>query len=126
MDRSYAYLCVEGQSDATIVTAAFGVQPAKSWNVGDKRSNGTVYNFSHWQAAEFEGEPLDAALRALVGFIEEAGIDLSKLPHGFEASIACVGYHEDQSPGFHFDADLVRRLGRLGLAIDFDLYCHAK
>jgi hypothetical protein len=126
MDRSYAYLRVVGQSNVAGITDAFGIQPAKSWNVGDKRPNGSVYDFSHWQTAEFEGQSLDDAVRALVGFIEDARLDCSQLPNDVEATIQCVGYHEDQSPGFHFEADLVRRLGRMGLAIDFDLYCHAK
>jgi Domain of unknown function (DUF4279) len=126
MDRSYAYLRVVGQSSVAGVTDAFGIQPAKSWNVGDKRRNGSVYDFSHWQTTEFDGQTLDAAVRALVGFIEESRLEFSRLPNGFVATIQCVGHHEDQSPGFHFEADLARRLGRMGLAIDFDLYCHAK
>jgi len=126
MDRSYAYLRVVGRSNVAAVTDAFGIQPAKSWSVGDTRSRGGVYDFSHWQTAEFEGPSLDDAVRALVDFIEQAGLDFSRLPTDFDATIQCVGYHEDQSPGFHFEADLVRRLGRMGLAIDFDLYCHAE
>ena len=126
MNRSYAYLRIIGKSDTAAVTKAFGIQPATSWNVGDKKPNGSAYNFSHWQSAEFERPSLDEAVRALVEFIEGAKIKFSRLPNDFVATIQCVGYHEEQSPGFHFDEGLVQRLGRLGLAIDFDLYCHAK
>ena len=126
MDRSYAYLRVVGQSDVRVVTEALGVQPAKSWNVGDQRANGSVYDFSHWQTVEFDGPSLHDAVRALIDFIEGAGLQLSRLPRDFEANVQCVGYHEQESPGFHFESNLVHRLGRLGLAIDFDLYCHAR
>ena len=126
MDRNYAYLRIVGTSDVAVVTERLGVQPHKSWNVGDMRSNGTVYNFSHWQTAEFEKSSLDEAVRALVEFIESENLDVSRLPSDFGATIQCVGYHEEESPGFHFEGELVQRLGRLGLPIDFDLYCHAK
>jgi hypothetical protein len=115
MDRTYAYLRVVGHSDTVVVTEVFGVQPAKSWNVGDRRQNGSIYDFSHWQSTEFEGSTLDDGVHALLDFIEEVKLDFSQLPNDFVATIQCVGYHDARSPGFHFDADLVQRLGRLGV-----------
>lgn len=127
MDRNYAYIRVVGTADSGLVTQRLGLQPTRQWNAGDLRANGTPRDASLWayESPAFETGQLDEAIAAVVLFIEASGIRLDDLPGDFEATLQCVGYHQHQSPGFHLTGDLVRKLGRLGLAIDFDLYCHA-
>jgi hypothetical protein len=128
MDRNYAYISITGTGNATEITELLGLKPTKSWNVGDSRKQGPPYEFSHWsfESAAFEKDLLDEALEAVVQFIEEKKLNLLQLPQDFQTCIQCVGYHETSSPGFHLSAELVEKVGRLSLPIDFDLYCHAK
>ena len=46
--RCYTYFRITGDFDPDAVTEMLGLQPEKSWKIGDKRSNGTVYNFATW------------------------------------------------------------------------------
>ncbi len=67
---------------------------------------------------------MDESLEKVVAFIEEKKLDFSSIPDGFTAFISCAGFHEKRSPGFHLSVGLIKKLGLIGLAIDFDLYCH--
>ena len=109
------------------MSKALNLEPTDSWNLGDTRRNGSVFDFSHWEyrLPEFEQEFMDDALKSVVSFIEKEQLDFSHIPKGFEAFISCAGWHEKSSLGFHLPRQLVVKLGEIGLAIDFDLYCHA-
>ena len=102
------------------------LEPSKAWNVGDKRSNGSTYNFSNWsyENTNFEKELLDEAISEVVSFIESNRTGFSMVPHCFEFTIQCVGYHEKSISGFHLSRELIERLYKVGAAVDFDLYCH--
>lgn len=127
MDRNYAYISVNGTGSTLSVTEALRLEPTSEWNVGDKRNNKSCYEFSHWEykSPEFEQETIDAAILKVVEFIEIKCLDFTKVPDGFQAVISCAGWHEVKSPGFHLSKDLIVRLRNIGLAVDFDLYCHA-
>ena len=126
MDKNYAYISINGKEDVSLVSNALNLEPTNAWNVGDKRKNGSIYNFSHWEyrIPEFEQEYMDESLKNVVEFIESKKLKFNLVLDGFEATISCAGFHEKLSPGFHLSADLIRRLGLIGIAVDFDLYCH--
>ena len=128
MDKNYAYISINGKEDFSLVSKALNLEPTDSWNVGNARRNGSIYDFSHWayKLPEFEQEFIDEALQSVVSFIEKKQLDFSLIPKGFEAFISCVGSHEKNSPGFHLSRELVVKLGKIGLAVDFDLYCDAE
>ena len=128
MDKNYAYISINGKENTSLVTKSLGIEPTKEWNVGDKRKNGSVYDFSHWEykLPEFEQEFMEEALRKVIKFIESNKLDFSKVPEGFQAFISCAGWHEEKSPGFHLSEDMIVKLGQIGLAVDFDLYCHVE
>ncbi len=128
MDKNYAYISIKGIEDISLVNNALNIEPTDSWNVGDKRKDGSTYNFSHWEykLPEFEQEYMDDALEEVVVFIEKQQLDFSKVPDGFEVYISCAGWHEKNSPGFHLSEELIVKLGKIGVAVDFDLYCYAE
>lgn len=128
MDKNFAYIRIDGTEDVSEITHILKIEPTRSWNVGDKRKNGSVYDFSHWsyERPEFEKEILDEALSEVISFIENKKSLFAKLPSHFSPTIQCVGYHEKQSPGFHLSKELITKLGNLGWAVDFDLYCNAE
>ncbi len=128
MEQNYAYISITGTGNTSEVTEFLGLEPTNSWNVGDLRKKGSPYEFARWDFKDetFEKELLDEALTAVVQFIEKKNLPLVQLPADFEACIQCVGYHEQNSPGFHISRELLARLGNIGVAIDFDLYCHAE
>ena len=126
MDENYAYISINGKEDVSLVSIALNLEPTDAWNVGDKRKNGSIYDFSHWEyrLPEFEQEFMDESLRKVVEFIEAKKLKFNLIPDGFKAFISCAGFHEQRSQGFHLSADLIKKLGLIGIAVDFDLYCH--
>ena len=128
MEKNYAYISITGTGNTSEVTEFLGLEPTSSWNVGDLRKNASPYEFARWdfKVVAFEKEFLDEALTAVVQFIEENNLQLVRVPAEFEACIQCVGFHEQRSPGFHLSRELLAKLGSIGVAIDFDLYCHAE
>ena len=50
----YTYFKITGDFDPDIITDRLGLHPDKSWKVGDKRRNGTVYDFASWQIGRCE------------------------------------------------------------------------
>lgn len=45
----YTYFRITGNFDPNVVTEELGLQPVRSWRIGDKRRNGTVYDFASWE-----------------------------------------------------------------------------
>lgn len=126
MNKNFAYIKFTGTEDVSVITNVLNLEPSKAWNLGEKRSNGSTYNFSNWsyENADFEKELLDDAISEIVSFIESRKTSFSMVPRCFEFTIQCVGYHEKIISGFHLSRELIERLYKVGAAIDFDLYCH--
>ncbi len=125
MDKAFCYIRITGKRDYNIVTAELDLDPTSFWNVGDKRDNGSEYEFSNWsyKSPEFESECMDVSIDKILKFIESRNLNFVGLNSDFEISIQCVGYHEKVSPGFHLSKQVIGKLAALGVNIDFDLYC---
>jgi hypothetical protein len=125
MDRAYSYIRITGTLDYNLVSSALNLEPTSFWNVGDKRRNGSIYDFSNWsyRVPEFDSEFVDSSIDNILKFIESKNINFHGLDSDFEVSIQCVAYHQEKSPGFHLSKEVVGKLASLGISIDFDLYC---
>ena len=47
-NECYTYYKIVGDFDPDTVTGLLGIVPERSWKKGDRRANGTVYDFSCW------------------------------------------------------------------------------
>ncbi len=45
----YTYFKITGDFDPDVITKRLGIQPCKTWKIGDKRRNGTTYDFALWE-----------------------------------------------------------------------------
>ncbi len=45
----YTYFKIVGDFDPDTVTEILGLQPSKTWRIGDARCNGSLYDFSLWE-----------------------------------------------------------------------------
>ena len=50
----YTYFRITGVFDPDIISARLGLQPEKFWRIGDKRRNGTEYDFALWEIGRCE------------------------------------------------------------------------
>ncbi len=42
---------ITGIFDPDMVTSLLGIQPTRQWKIGDKRRNGTEYDFASWECS---------------------------------------------------------------------------
>ena len=47
-NRCYTYFKIVGDFDPDAISELLGLQPEKSWKIGDMRRNGTKYDFALW------------------------------------------------------------------------------
>lgn len=45
----YTYFKITGDFDPDSISAMLGLLPSKHWRIGDKRANGTAYDFALWE-----------------------------------------------------------------------------
>lgn len=45
----YTYFAIKGEFNPDDITRRIGLNPSKIWKKGDKRNNGTEYDFSYWE-----------------------------------------------------------------------------
>ena len=45
----YTYFAIKGEFNPDDITRRIGLNPSKVWKKGDKRNNGTEYDFSYWE-----------------------------------------------------------------------------
>ena len=45
----YTYFKITGDFDPDLITNRLGLIPSKTWKIGDKRKNGTLYDFALWE-----------------------------------------------------------------------------
>ena len=50
----YTYFRITRDFDPDIITVRLGLQPDKFWKIGDKRRNGTEYDFASWEIGRCE------------------------------------------------------------------------
>jgi hypothetical protein len=97
------------------------------WNKGDQRKTGTSsYKYS---AVHFEPNPepdaFDDKLMKLLAFLEQDRQGTSQLVEQANGYVQVASiFHNGNTMlgGHHLDKDVIKRLGDLKLAIDFDLY----
>lgn len=47
-NRCYTYFRITGKFNPDVITEQLGLQPNETWKIGDKRRNGTTYDFASW------------------------------------------------------------------------------
>lgn len=45
----YTYFMIKGDFNPDIISQMLDLSPEQTWKIGDKRKNGTIYDFSFWQ-----------------------------------------------------------------------------
>ena len=125
--REYAYFVAKSKDgDPQVLTDYLKLTPTKSYKKGELRPSGMPYKFSLWsyEPKEFEKIDIEESLDAVIGFIEKEKLVLTNLPAGFIAYISCVAYRDSYNGGVHFTAETIKKLAKIGLSVDCDIYCY--
>ena len=116
--ETYAYLWVTGFEDPDDVTTTLGLEPSE---VRTNRKG--VTSWYHYSPSSRNESPIDLHLAELAQILTACKDRLAEVQDRYQVGINCVGVFTNSSPGFHIDKDLLAKLARIDLSIDFDLYC---
>ena len=115
--------------DPSVVSSLLGIEPTIAWVKGDRYPNPNLKarrTYSCWMLESGLGktEPLEAHLEGLLAKVEPLRAQIQQITGRFEVEVSVAQYFGEWNPGHQLDAPMLRRLAKLGLTIDFDLYCH--
>jgi hypothetical protein len=124
-NEQFAYFTVTGSFDPEELTLRAGVGPSESWRAGDLHPRTRhERKFSRWflHSRLPRNEPLEAHVKDVLDQLDENAAGFISLSREYGGGMQLVGYFHEGYPGLHFDADIVARLGRYNLSVDFDFY----
>jgi hypothetical protein len=124
-NECYAYFWVRGSFDPDRITERVGVKPTKSFLEGDPMPKSAVtYKYSMW-ALYSRLERTSTLEQHITDVLEQLDANKSvfeKLSDELGGTLELVGYFHSSYPGLVFDRDVVHRLARYSLSVDFDFY----
>lgn len=131
MFETYAYFFVcDFEENPSEITDKLEIQPTKTWMKGDIGLTNKLREFNNWEVhspLERSEIFLNKHIEAVLDIIEPKQVLILKFrENGWHIGINCVGYYSDEHPGFHLSSNIISRLAKLSLDVDFDLYCLSK
>lgn len=124
-NEQYAYFTLAGPFDPEEITSRAGVAPSDSWRAGDLHPRTRLERkFSCWSLHSrlTRDESLEAHINDVLARLDQNPEGFASLSRDHGGCMQLVGYFHESYPGLHFDADLVSRLGKYALSLDFDFY----
>ncbi len=124
----YTYFAIKGNIEWQIITARLGLQPTKKWNIGDKRSNGTQYDFALWEFGYFDDydvlveNQMMKTIQSLIPLKEELNLIKKEYDVSFVLEIVPTVYPNNSSPCLAPNRAVIEFCYETGTDIDIDLY----
>lgn len=117
--------------DPLEISRLLELEPTAFHARGDQRTGASGKRYSQyteglwaWAPGVDESEPVAEHLRMLVDVLERKATLLQRLRKlGLRMDIFIGLFGPDSNFGVSLSADLLERLGRLGVDLDFDIYC---
>lgn len=126
--RCFTYFRIDGNFDPDIISETLALKPEKSWKIGDKRKNGTSYDFACWKfgtCAEYDVEVSNQMLKTITPLLPKISI-LKELKKKYD-----INYTLEVVPTVRFDEstpclapskEIIRFCYETDTDIDIDLY----
>lgn len=124
----YTYFKIVGDFDPDTATELLGVAPEKFWRIGDKRKNGTVYDFACWitgTCREYDIEVSNQMLKTLAPLLDKTDV-LNEIKGRYDVDfvlevVPTVRYDES-TPCLAPSLEVMRFCCATETSIDIDLY----
>jgi len=121
----YAYFALAGSFDPDAITSQLGVNPTRATREGDAIPKTKLRKkCSRWEL--HSRLPRTAALESHVSDVldqlDAQEIAFRQVSQQFGGIMELVGYFYDFYPGLVFGREIVERLAKYGLIVDFDFY----
>lgn len=116
--------------DMEVVTAELGLQPQIVWKAGDRRVTPTgevlegIYRHSYWvyRLDISKEQQVDEVVRTHLTTLEDHAVFFRKLIDDGGSAEYLVGCFLHANSGVCFDAEILERMGMLGIDLALDLY----
>ena len=122
------YFIVTGDFDPDLVTERLGLQPDKFWKIGDKRRNGTEYDFASWKIGLCEEydvlteNQMHKTITPLIDKIDRLNEIRSEFNVVFTLEIVTTVYADNASPCLAPSLQVIDFCHATRTEIDIDLY----
>ncbi len=121
---SFRIVGFDGSPDE--ITAELGFDPDQHWIKGESiNDQGGVHTHSRWAIARHisKEDSLENQLGALLDVLEARADAVRSVAANYEAGICVYGYiREATHPETYLEPEMLARLVRLNLSLDFDFY----
>ena len=126
----YTYFKIVGDFDPDEVTRLLALQPEKTWKIGDRRKNGTKYNFALWEIGRCKDYGVEVekqmrkTLTPLMGKIDLLNQIYRNNQVTFELEIVPTIYVGDPTPCLAPSLDVIDFCHATRTEIDIDMYVY--
>lgn len=128
----YTYFAIKGEFNPENITERLGLNPSKVWKKGDKRDNGTEYDFSYWEFGfcdEYDVVTEKQMQKTLEPLLSKTAI-LNEIRKGcdvvFVLEIVPTVYSESATPCLAPSMEVIDFCHETRTGIDIDLYVGEK
>ena len=127
-NKCYTYFAIKGEFNPDDITIRLGLNPSKAWKAGDKRSNGTEYDFSYWEfgfcdaydvLVENQMHKTLAPLFGKTAILNEIRKDFDVT---FVLEVVPTVYSENETPSLSSSMEVIDFCHETRTEIDIDLY----
>ncbi|MCL5054703.1 MAG: DUF4279 domain-containing protein [Firmicutes bacterium] len=128
--ESHVYLRLMGdECSPEEISAALEIQPTMTWRKGDLRKNTIIKETENgWElkSSLSLSDTIEDHIRHLLSIIESQEDKFVTYLEQCEGELSCAIYcrklEEKYNPGIHLDRDILKRVAKFGISIDFDIY----
>ena len=127
-NECYTYFNIVGKFDPDDVTQLLGIQPFKSWKIGDLRANGSQFDFASWKTGlcqEYDVYVENQMRKTLEGLWEKIDL-LNRIREenevAFYLEVVPTVYPVESTPCLAPTLDIIDFCHATRTQIDIDLY----
>ncbi len=128
MNCCYTYFRVVGEFDPNAVTEKLGLKPDESWKIGDKRKNGSLFDFAAWHFGKCEvytddiSEQMQETIKPLLDKIDLLNQIRNENEVRFYLEVVPRLYSHNHTPSLAPSVDVMAFCAATQTEIDIDLY----
>ena len=127
-NRCYTYFRIVGDFDPDVITAKLGIVPNDRWKTGDRRRNGSLYDFSCWTCGrcdEYDVYVENQMRKTISGLLDKIDV-LNQIRNDYDVSfyleVVPEIYVNDINPCLAPSLDVIDFCHATRTEIDIDLY----
>jgi uncharacterized protein DUF4279 len=124
-NECYAYFGLAGSFDPDAITLRVGSDPTRTTREGDPIPKTKLrQKCSRWQLHSRlpRTAQLESHVSDVLDQLDAQEIAFREVSQQFGGIMGLVGYFYDYYPGLVFEREIVERLAKYGLTVDFDFY----